>query len=64
MMTKKQISKKRNASFVVDIKSQENHTWQGRLTWVEEQESQNFRSALELINLMNSVLLNEEDQNL
>lgn len=55
-------NKKRNASFLVEVKSQENNSWQGRVTWVEEKESKNFRSALELIKLMDSVLLdNEQD---
>ena len=45
-----------NQSFVVEIKSRENHTWQGSITWVEAQQKENFRSALELIRLMDSAL--------
>lgn len=43
-------------SFVVEVKCQENHTWQGSIQWVEGQKKENFRSALELIRLMDSVL--------
>lgn len=43
-------------SFVVEVKCQENHTWQGTIQWVEGQKKENFRSALELIRLMDSVL--------
>lgn len=43
-------------SFVVEIKCQENHTWQGSIQWVEGRKKENFRSALELIRLMDSVL--------
>lgn len=48
-------------SFVVEVKSRENHTWQGTITWVEEKRKENFRSALELIRLMDSAI--EETNN-
>lgn len=51
-----------NQSFVVEIKSQENHTWQGTITWVEGKKKENFRSALELIRLMDSTLSGESDK--
>ena len=51
-----------NQSFVVEIKSQENHTWQGTITWVEGKKKVNFRSALEMIRLMDSTLSGESDQ--
>ena len=51
-----------NQSFVVEIKSQENHTWQGPITWVEGKKKENFRSALELIRLMDSTLSGESDK--
>ena len=51
-----------NQSFVVEIKSQENHTWQGTITWVEVKKKVNFRSALEMIRLMDSTLSGESDQ--
>lgn len=43
-------------NFVVEVKSCENHTWQGTITWVEEQKKENFRSALEMIRLMDSAI--------
>lgn len=45
-----------NQSFVVEIKSHENHTWQGTITWVEAQKKENFRSALEMMRLMDSAI--------
>ena len=45
-----------NQSFVVEVKSRENHTWQGTITWVEGKKKENFRSALELIRLIDSTL--------
>lgn len=43
-------------SFVIEVKSQENHTWQGTITWVEGKKKENFRSALEMMRLMDSTL--------
>ena len=51
-----------NQSFVVEIKSQENHTWQGTITWVEGKKKVNFRSAQVMIRLMDSTLSGESDQ--
>ena len=34
----------------------QNSTWQGSITWVEEQKTQNFRSALEMIKMIDGVL--------
>lgn len=48
-------------SFVIEVKSQENHSWQGTITWVEGRKSEHFRSALELFRLMDSTLDSEGD---
>ena len=37
---------------------QQNGTWQGSVTWVEEQREQHFRSALELLKLIDGALDN------
>jgi hypothetical protein len=34
----------------------QNASWQGSITWMEGKQEQSFRSALELIFLMNSAL--------
>lgn len=53
------------ATFVVEVKGKENHSWQGKVTWVDKKESRNFRSALEFIKILDSALLNDEkDQDL
>ena len=46
----------RKETFIVHIISQENTTWQGQVTWAEKEKIQSFRSALELIKLMDSAL--------
>ena len=43
-------------SFIVNILQQQNSSWQGTITWVDESKTQNFRSALELIRLIDSTL--------
>ncbi|MEF9916513.1 MAG: hypothetical protein RR275_00130 [Lachnospiraceae bacterium] len=43
-------------SFVIEIKCVKNQTWQGIVTWVEKQERIPFRSALELIKLIDSAV--------
>lgn len=49
-------------NFVVSVKSQENHTWQGTVSWVEGKKQVNFRSALELLRLMDSALEKEAEE--
>ena len=44
--------KEDRATFLVHIKFRQNATWQGSITWVEKEKTQNFRSALEMLKLM------------
>lgn len=39
-------------TFTIQILFQQNSTWQGTITWLEEGKTQKFRSELELIRLM------------
>ncbi len=48
-------------NFVVTVRSQENHTWQGTVSWVEGKQQSNFRSVLELLHLMDSAITPEEE---
>ena len=52
--------KKHTGTFVVHVKHCENATWQGEVTWAEENRKKQFRSALELIKLIDSALNMEE----
>lgn len=47
-------------TFVVQVLSEQNATWQGLITWTERRETQPFRSALELIKLIDSALEQED----
>ena len=41
---------------MMKIMNTQNSTWQGSVTWVDKQETQNFRSALELLKLIDGAL--------
>ena len=43
-------------AFLVQILETQNATWQGTVTWTDGREVQAFRSALELIRLIDSAL--------
>lgn len=43
-------------TFVVQILNTQNATWQGTVTWTDGKQQQHFRSALELIKLLDSAL--------
>lgn len=44
------------ATFAVRIMFRRNTSWQGAVTWLEEDRKENFRSVLELLLLMDSAL--------
>ena len=50
-------------TFIVHILGQQNETWQGDVTWVGENRTENFRSLLELIKLMDTAINLEEIEN-
>lgn len=49
------VHKGSKATFVIEVTHRENATWQGNVCWVEGNQKLNFRSALELIRLMDSI---------
>lgn len=52
-----------NQTFILEIKSTRNHTWQGTILWVQTQQKVAFRSALEAIKILDSALTAEgEDE--
>ncbi|MEA4853912.1 MAG: hypothetical protein VB082_06525 [Christensenella sp.] len=42
------------ATFIVQVQYRQNATWQGQVTWSERNMTKHFRSALELIKLIDS----------
>jgi hypothetical protein len=47
---------KNTGTFIIKILDRQNASWQGSVTWVEEGKTQNFRSALELLKLIDGAL--------
>ena len=48
-------------TFIVQVQYRQNATWQGQVIWAEENRKEHFRSALELIKLIDSAM--EEQKN-
>lgn len=48
--------RKKTDTFLIKIIDQQNGTWQGSVTWIEEQREQQFRSALELLKLIDGAI--------
>lgn len=44
------------ATFAIRVHFRQNATWQGEVVWVEKRKSNHFRSALELIYMLDDVL--------
>ncbi len=50
-------------TFIVQVKYRQNSTWQGEVIWAERNQKQSFRSALELLKLIDGALdLTEEEE--
>ena len=49
-------------TFLVQIRNTQNATWQGTVAWTDGRKQETFRSALELIRLMDSVLSAGDNQ--
>ena len=54
------MNEKTDKTFVVHVSGQENESWQGQVTWADKNEKVSFRSALELIELMDKAIKSEE----
>ncbi|MCI8888854.1 MAG: hypothetical protein HFG70_12330 [Hungatella sp.] len=46
----------KRATFLVNVQYRQNATWQGKVLWAETGESCHFRSALELLKLMDGAM--------
>lgn len=52
----------KKATFVVNVQYRQNATWQGKVLWAETNRTCNFRSALELLKLIDGALDEEEEK--
>ncbi|MCR5032143.1 MAG: hypothetical protein K6A92_04715 [Lachnospiraceae bacterium] len=46
-------------TFIVQVQYRQNATWQGKVIWADENKEEHFRSALELIKMIDSALTRE-----
>jgi hypothetical protein len=46
------VSQNEKTTFVVNVQYRRNSSWQGTITWVEQDRTRSFRSALEMLKLM------------
>lgn len=58
LMSENEVTSQRGdkATFVVHVQYRQNATWQGSVVWAEKNKTQRFRSALELLKLIDSAL--------
>jgi len=49
-------SNNKTNTFVVQVTYNQNNTWQGTVKWMEQHNEQCFRSALELIRMMDDAI--------
>ncbi|MDY3224876.1 MAG: hypothetical protein SOW84_03245 [Candidatus Faecousia sp.] len=47
----------RAATFALQVRFRQHASWQGELTWLEKDNSQSFRSVLEVISLLESAMV-------
>ena len=48
-------------TFEITVKFMQNSTWQGQIHWIDKNQKQNFRSALEMLKLMDEALVESEE---
>ena len=49
-------------TFEISVRFTQNATWQGQIYWIEQNQKQNFRSALEMLKLMDEALADDIDE--
>lgn len=62
MMKDEELLKKHGdmGTFIVRVQHRQNSSWQGVVTWTDRHKSIPFRSALELMKMIDEALLSEE----
>ena len=48
--------KRDDGSFVINIKYRQHASWQGTILWADQKKTANFRSALEMLQLISGAL--------
>ena len=53
---------KHRGTFIIKVENNRNNSWHGEIVWAEENRSEKFRSALELIKLMDEAMKYSQGQ--
>lgn len=48
-------------TFILEIDGTENQSWQGRVEWIQGKNKKGFRSAMELLRLIDSAVAEKEE---
>ncbi len=55
-------SRKGRGTFIVKVEHCDNESWQGEVVWADEEKREKFRSALELLKLMDDAIKPASEQ--
>ena len=55
-MNKSKLTSRDKNTFIVKLDNRQRDSWQGEVVWADENRSERFRSALELIKLMDEAM--------
>lgn len=53
---------KQDQTFILKILDRKNSTWQGSILWVDKRNEQYFRSALEMLKLIDEALVQNDEK--
>ena len=51
-------------TFIIEVIDTKDSTWQGKVSWVDGKKEQTFRSVMELLRLVDSVVAQDEEEHL
>lgn len=52
---------KKKQTFIIEVIDTQQESWQGSIEWVQGQKKEAFRSVIEMLRLMDSVMEQEEE---
>lgn len=55
------IKETKKQTFIVEVVDHQKCTWQGQIFWVQGGKKISFRSVMEMLHLMDSAIIDEED---
>jgi hypothetical protein len=56
MKNRKNLNGKNKGTFIIKVEESQRGTWQGKVVWADEDTTEHFRSALELLQLVDEAI--------